>query len=157
MRTPISASKEQQELGYTLIEMLVVLAVVTIVMAGAVGFVVRSQNAQSVERLAENVSVMMKVAATHAMTRQEDISVMIDLEKGRISAPKLDEIEVPSHMRLEVVTAKSEMVRRDLVGIRFFAQGGSTGGQVTIFDEDEGQVIEVDWLTGLPTLVEAEQ
>ena len=151
MRTPISANRRQQELGYTLIELLVVLAVLTIVMAGAVAFVVRSQGAQSAERIAANVSVMMKVAATRAMTRQEDISVTIDFENGRIFAPGLDAIEVPSHMSLEVVTAKSEIYRSDLVGIRFFAQGGSTGGQVVIINEDEAQVIEIDWLTGLPS------
>ena len=131
MRTPISANRRQQELGYTLIELLVVLAVLTIVMAGAVAFVVRSQGAQSAERIAANVSVMMKVAATRAMTRQEDISVTIDFENGRIFAPGLDAIEVPAPMSLEVVTAKSEVYSSDLVGIRFFAQGGSTGGQRT--------------------------
>jgi general secretion pathway protein H len=152
MKTPMSADKARQDAGYTLIELLVVLAILTIVMAGAVSFVVRSQDTASAERIAQNVAAMMRVTATKAMTRQEDFSVTIDLEAHEISAWNLDTIEVPSNMVLEVVTAKSEVYRDDLVGIRFFSQGGSTGGQVVVIDEYEAQVIEIDWLTGMPTV-----
>jgi general secretion pathway protein H len=73
--------------------------------------------------------------------------VTIDLERGSFACPgKSGRFPPQSHILFR--TAASEYVRDKTALLRFFADGGATGGHV--FMELHGQIwaVRVNWLSG---------
>ncbi len=51
-------------------------------------------------------------------------------------------------LELKLFTAQSDLVNDKIGAIRFFADGGSNGGRVTIAAGERKYEVDVDWLTG---------
>ena len=58
---------------------------------------------------------------------------------------------LPEDIALELFTARSEL-ESDTVGrVRFFPDGSSTGGRITLSLAERRYMVDVDWLTGRVT------
>jgi prepilin-type N-terminal cleavage/methylation domain-containing protein len=53
---------------------------------------------------------------------------------------------LPKQLELALFTAQSELVREKTGGIRFFPDGTSTGGRVTVSAGESKQQVDVDWV-----------
>ena len=51
--------------------------------------------------------------------------------------------------KVSVIGAESERLSENQIGIRFFADGSATGGEIELALADQLFSIEIDWLTGL--------
>ena len=49
---------------------------------------------------------------------------------------------------MKLFTAQSDLVSDKIGAIRFFPDGGSNGGRVTVFAGERKYEVDVDWLTG---------
>jgi general secretion pathway protein H len=61
---------------------------------------------------------------------------------------------LPETLTLTLVGAATERIDRDVGGIRFYADGSSTGGRVTVASGEREYRVGVDWLTGQVTVAE---
>ena len=64
------------------------------------------------------------------------------------------EIALPESMALKLYTAQSELLDSATGGIRFFPDGSSTGGAITVSGPKLAYRVNVDWLTGTVAIVE---
>ena len=64
---------------------------------------------------------------------------------GRGSARQF---QLPEQLELKLYTAQSEIVNERQGAIRFFPDGSSTGGRVTLASGERKFLVDVDWLTG---------
>ena len=55
---------------------------------------------------------------------------------------------LPPSIELKLFTAQSDIVRRQAGSIRFFPDGGSNGGRITVASGERKFDVDVDWLTG---------
>jgi general secretion pathway protein H len=55
----------------------------------------------------------------------------------------------PISSKVSVIGAESERLSENQIGIRFFADGSATGGDIELSLADQLFSIEIDWLTGL--------
>jgi general secretion pathway protein H len=55
---------------------------------------------------------------------------------------------LPKSLDYSLFTAQSELVRERTGNIRFFPDGSSTGGRVTIGSGKARRTVDVDWITG---------
>ena len=108
---------------------------------------------------AEMRSAASKMASTIRYTRtraildkQEQVFV-VDTEARSYTAPKREPVTLPEGMNVKVMTARSELTSEAVGGIRFYPDGGSTGGHVEL--EANGRIyrINIAWLTGEATVV----
>ena len=76
--------------------------------------------------------------------------VKVDLKAKTYLAPGRQAVELPESMELKLLTARSEASSDKVGRIRFFADGGSTGGRVTLISGAGGREwkVNVSWLTG---------
>ncbi|MDO9142445.1 MAG: type II secretion system protein GspH, partial [Methylobacter sp.] len=56
--------------------------------------------------------------------------------------------KIPETIEITVVTAQTELTGEGAANIRFFADGSSTGGRVTLERDHSVWKIDINWLTG---------
>ncbi len=55
---------------------------------------------------------------------------------------------LPSDLEIRMLTARSEQLDESIANIRFFPDGSSTGGRITLRGGSDDYDVSVDWITG---------
>lgn len=150
----MSGSEPKSANGYTLTELLVVLLILSIALGGSVMFSLGRAGKASLPRLSSQVASLIGSASTRSVLTQREVLVVIDPVTNEISTIAEDSISVPERFSIEIITAKSELLGERRAAIRFFPEGGSTGGSIRLSDAGNAVSIEVDWLTSRISIVE---
>lgn len=145
--------------GFTLLELMVVLVIVGIIMATTLPMLLGSGPSNSEMRgAARQLAAAARQVRAEAVTQRREALLLIDLEKKRF---KLDddphEVKLPDAIVLKLFTAQSDQISDTVGGIRFFPDGGSNGGRITLSagdDSDRKYEVDVDWLTGRVAILE---
>lgn len=142
-------------LGFTLIEMLIVLAIAGIVMGTLVpsfGPAIARAQLYSASR---DVASALRYTRGHAMIRGEDALFELNTihHTYRVSGrPKL--YRLPPGIELGLFTTATETLDEGTGRIRFFPDGSATGGRVTLIAAKQTRVVDINWLTGEITIGE---
>ena len=85
---------------------------------------------------------------TQAILKKTEQVFLVDTEERTYQAAESEVKQLPEGMEVELNTARSELTSETAGGIRFYPDGGSTGGNVRL--EANGRIyrINVAWLTG---------
>jgi general secretion pathway protein H len=114
------------EKGYSLVELLTVLAILALLTA---------------------LASYLRLARASAIAQNKERVVAIDLDRRSYACPGKSGL-FPPGSRLLFRTAASEYLKDKTALLRFFGDGGATGGHV--FMEEHGQIwtVRVNWLSG---------
>ncbi|MBK8182866.1 MAG: GspH/FimT family protein [Candidatus Competibacteraceae bacterium] len=141
--------------GFTLLELLVVLVIAVLLVALTPPLLSRMSGATELRGAARQIAAGLRLAREQAVTRQQDAVMTLDLAQHRFAVsgdPR--EVVLPESVALHLYTAQSELVDQATGGIRFFADGSSTGGAITVSGPKLAYRVNVDWLTGAIAIVE---
>lgn len=133
--------------GFTLLELLAAMAIAAIVLAVAVPASVRMYDSMRYRDAVRETITLLATARYRAVTTGEAQDVEIIPRKRQL---QLDDSSrtLPGNITLAVHSAK-ELNRNDTGVIRFYPEGGSSGGGVDLqSDRGRGVSIRVDWLMG---------
>jgi general secretion pathway protein H len=135
--------------GFTLVEMLVVLAIMAIV-AGSASSSFRNPRAdEQIRPLAARLVAELRAARTLAISSNRDIAFAFD---AATRSYKIDGIvttaAVSPSINVTLLTAKEFVRDRSEAKIVFFADGSSTGGRLTLTQGNQSIPVLVPWLTG---------
>lgn len=131
--------------GFTLAEMLVVLTLIALLASISLPLFNRSRPVKSEAQL---IAAMLKSARLHAISSNVEATFEANMQKKTIVASGANEqLELSASTKLTMTTAREE-AEFDRGIIRFFPDGTSTGGKLTLVDEHGGIAIQVHWLTG---------
>jgi general secretion pathway protein H len=134
--------------GFTLVEMLVVLALIGLV-AGLSAQLLRPPSANlRVEAAARVLCAALRATRTRAIATNAEAAVTIDLARKIFHAPVGGEAALPGDATLEIDVASSQRQSSQSAGILFYPDGSSTGGGVVIQLSGRRATIDVNWLTG---------
>lgn len=136
--------------GFTLVELLVVLAIVVVVLATAPPLVANAFPGVELKSTARQLAAGLRTARERALVVQADAVFEIDVEEHwfGVSGGGDRRTAIPERLGVKLVTADQELASQTRGGIRFFPDGSSTGGRVTVSYGERGYDIGVDWLTG---------
>ena len=83
------------------------------------------------------------------MTSDRAQALMVDVDHGlfRPGGSQRAHAVAPS-IRLSLLTVAQERIERGVGSIRFFPDGSSTGGRVSLVQGDRRSDVLVDWLSG---------
>jgi general secretion pathway protein H len=136
--------------GITLIEVVVALTIAALLTAAAVPALDRA-----LDRARANDSTRELVAALKATrheARASGADALFTLDVGtrvyRLARGGARVLAAPDGATLTLLTAESERLTQTAGAIRFFSDGSSTGGSVTLTYRGREQRVEIDWLTG---------
>ncbi|HEY8035962.1 MAG TPA: GspH/FimT family protein [Methylobacter sp.] len=135
--------------GFTLLELTVVLFVVVLGFS-VIGLNLSSGNdSTEVKAAARDIVSALRYARGQALTTHQEATVTVNLSDNSYTVSGRDKLyQIPKAIDVTVVTAQTELTGEGTASIRFFADGSSTGGRITL---ELGQVswkTDINWLTG---------
>lgn len=135
--------------GFTLLELTVVLFVVVLGFS-VIGLNLSSGNdSTEIKAAARDVVSALRYARGHALMTRQEATLALDLSDNRYSVSGRDtQYQIPKTIDLTVVTAQDELTGDGTAAIRFFADGSSTGGRITLERGSTAWKIDINWLTG---------
>lgn len=155
VKMPILAAGSNRHLasrGFTLLETLVVLAILAMAMAVVVPAVTRGLGT-SLNDVARDMHTGLRKARSDAINLQRSTLFVLDLDEYTFRAGGDAFRAVPRNFELHARTAAREMLE-GRAGIRFYPDGSSSGGRVGVSEGEAFVWLEVDWLTGRTRRVE---
>jgi general secretion pathway protein H len=142
-----SACSTDSHTGFTMVELLVAIVIVALVMAVSVPGSIRFYESIQYRQSVRDVLSLLGTARLQAIDRGQVQDVAFDPEARKISLGE-EVQQLPETFALSVTTARE--VNRSGVGvIRFYPEGGSSGGDIAIETQrGRGVKLSVDWLMG---------
>jgi len=138
-----------QHRGFTLIELTVVLLIVVLGYT-ALGTNISSGNQSSQLKAAARYLVSaLRYARGQALIAHQTIAVAINLTDNSYKISNRDKVySLPADIELTLVIAQDEFKGDETAQIRFYADGSSSGGRITLEWGHLSYKIDVNWLSG---------
>jgi general secretion pathway protein H len=137
--------------GFTLVELLVVLAILALVMVLIPPFLAGGQARAELATSAREIASALRETRSLAIRQGRSEAFVVDGAAGAFrTAGGATERRLPAGLRLSLLTLANK--RLDVGVIRFFGDGSSTGGSISILQGDRRSDVKVDWLTGRVSL-----
>ncbi len=133
--------------GFTLLEILVALVIGVLLVALVPPLLSGMSGATELRGAARQLAAGLRSARNEAITRQ-----LAQHRFGVTGDPRA--IKLPDGLELKLYTAQSELIDAATGNIRFFPDGSSTGGHITVSGPKLAYQVNVDWLTGAIAIVE---
>jgi general secretion pathway protein H len=149
-----SPSDHRAAAGFTLIEMLVVLAILALVIALVPPLLSGGQAEAQFTAAAHEIAAGLRETRSLAIRTGRTEAFTLDLAAGTFRGAGADRAHhLPSGIRLSLLTASEDRIADDAGRIRFFADGSSTGGSIRLEAGATQSDVLVDWLSGRISLV----
>ena len=134
--------------GFTLIELVVALAIAGLAVAVVPASMARLQAGMEYRATVRAVLSGLKTARLEAARSGVAVPFSVDLEARSFSVPGQQVAPVPAQIELGLIVAEREQ-SGGRGSIRFYPDGSSTGGSIILRRENGGGVrLRVDWLLG---------
>ena len=135
--------------GFTLLELIIVLAIGAVIYALILEVPMRGASTADLKAAARTLASGLRQAQITAMATRHDATLTLDLEAREFRvAGDTQPRKLPAGIDLKLYTADSEVTSRRTGGIRFYPDGSSTGGRITVSSGKREYLVDVDWLTG---------
>jgi general secretion pathway protein H len=143
-----------RERGFTLIELLVVLTIAALLFGLTIELARGPQPRMLLSSTARQVASAFRAAREQAITHGRLEVVMVDVASGAWVAPGAVRRQLPRGVRAVLFTEDTDTDGKERGLIRFYPDGSSSGGGLSIEAGGLRYDILVDWLTGGVTIHE---
>lgn len=134
--------------GFSMLELLLVLIILVIAYSLA-SPLIANLGSGDLKSSARTVAVALKRARNVAISGRQETPLTFNLEDRTITLPGQPKpFQLPPKLDLQLYTVQQELTNDKIAAIRFYPDGSSTGGRVTVGQGDRRFEIDVDWLTG---------
>ena len=135
--------------GFTLLEMVGVVAIVAMLAAILLPMVPRATTRPRLEAYAIEAAALLKADRTAAMRRRGQITAQVDAPGRAIRSGSTGRIlQVPDDVSFQAMLPQTCNERPARSTISFFAAGTSCGGTIVLSRLGTGYEVRVNWLTG---------
>lgn len=141
--------------GFSLLELLIVVVIMGMVYVLVPGMIFGGVSGADLRASSRDIASGLRQARSLAVNSRRESFVTLDLDKRAFSLSGNARIfQLPEKLELKLYTAQSEIVNERQGSIRFFPDGSSTGGRVTVASGERKYLVDVDWLTGKVAILE---
>lgn len=138
-----------REQGFTLVELLVFLALTALAAALVAPQFDRTNRGIAIRTAALDLAAQLRATRAAAIADNMEKALTLDLA-GRHFWPDghAHPRTMPQNLTLELAIPASDRLGPDSGRLRFFPDGASNGGRITLKDGNRFAVVIVDWMTG---------
>lgn len=135
--------------GFTLLELLVVLAIAALLLAVTPPLITSALPGVELKASARRVVAGLRLAREEAIRSGGDIAFTLDVEERTFEVDGgFRNGKLSADLDLKLEAAETEMLNERQGAVRFFPDGSSTGGRVILAHDDRGFQVGIQWLTG---------
>ena len=135
--------------GFTLIEIVLVMVLAVAIYAVLLVIPSRGGSVGDLKASARVLASGLRQAQSTAMATKRDAVLTLDVEAREFAMPgDTSPRKLPEGIDLKLYTAQSEVTSDRKGAIRFYPDGSSTGGRITLSTGERKYLVNVDWLTG---------
>jgi len=142
--------------GFTLVELMVVLVIIALVMGLVATSMSRSISGAEARTASRKLVSNIRYTRARAIIDKSERVFQVDTGNRSYQAPGRKQVQLPDGVDITITTARSEITSEAVSGIRFFPDGGSTGGHIELTVNGREYRINVAWLTGEASLQKME-
>ena len=141
--------------GFTLLEVIIVLALGAVIYAVVLGGPLGKASAADLKSAARSLASGLRTAQTTAMATRRDALLTLDMDSREFLATGEEQTHrLPDNIDVKLFTAQAEVTSAKRGSIRFYPDGSSTGGRITVASGERKYLVDVDWLTGRVSIEE---
>ena len=138
-----------RQAGVTLLELLIVIALMAIIAALVVPMFGGPVSTSELRATARQLAAGLRLARSAAVSERRETFLVVDVAGKRFKVDReAREHALPSKVDLKLFTAQNDLVSENVGSIRFYPDGGSNGGRITVASGARKFDVDVDWLTG---------
>ncbi len=98
---------------------------------------------------ARQLAAGLRKARSDAVARRHETTLTVDVEAHQFQlSSDQRSYRLPKSVAIQLFTAQSELMNGGAGAIRFFPDGGSTGGRISVTSHARKYEVDVNWLTG---------
>jgi general secretion pathway protein H len=141
--------------GFTLIELLVVMTIAALLFVLVAPSGARQRDRAELAGSARAIAAALRMARSRAIASDRPAIFAVDVEAGRFTGAMAGTTgELPRGASVMLTTTQDETASASRGAIRFYPDGSSTGGGLTILRSADRYDVLVDWLTGAVSIHE---
>jgi general secretion pathway protein H len=135
--------------GVSLLELMIVLMIMAIVAALVVPMLGGGVSNTELRSAARQLASGLRLARSEAVSQRRETFLLLDVAGRRFRVDRNpQEHALPRDVELKLFTAQKDLVDEKTGSIRFYPDGGSNGGRITVGSGERKYEVDVDWLTG---------
>jgi general secretion pathway protein H len=133
--------------GFTLIEMLVVLAIMALVVTLLTPMMRIGRSGADLRSARSEMLAAMRTARSTAISQNRTTAIVLDPVRGRYAEPNRDHV-LPNGMIMSWRALWPVAGHDDLGAIYFFPDGSASGGEIDLRTRNATSAVVVDWFSG---------
>jgi general secretion pathway protein H len=134
-----------KQAGFTLVEMLVVLALIAFAMTISLPYATKSGDVRQLEAMTSTIIAELRLTKAMAIAQNRRASMTFDLKNRKINS--LPTITIPPKVKVDLLTVQGQ-TQSNLMSFDFYPDGAASGGKIILAIEGNTREIDVNWLTG---------
>jgi general secretion pathway protein H len=135
--------------GFTLLELLIVLAIMVAIVGIAVPQFSRSMTSVHLRKSTQEISAILREARNSAISESRTVVLILDADKQLLQIQGSEfEYQWSDDVHVELAGTASSLFQEAIVLVRFYPDGTATNSALTISARERSHTIAVDWLTG---------
>jgi general secretion pathway protein H len=128
---------------------MIVLLLIALMMGLISPTILNGIQSTSIRQVSTDLMIAIRRTRAKALTRNQEHYILFNLAENTYSVPPHNKTtKVPDSLTMELITANIEQQDSTSGAIRFYGDGSSTGGTITIIHEHKKWIIDIPWLTG---------
>ncbi|WP_414649848.1 GspH/FimT family pseudopilin [Dyella sp.] len=139
--------------GFTLLEMLVVIILIGVVAAAVSVSVAQGLSSARVNAASGEMAAALRATRAQAIVQGKDQAFTVDIRANTYTPAGGTPVRLPQGMTLGITSAAEDQINSSTGRIRFFPDGSSTGGHITLKLQQRQWLVNVSWLTGAVSVV----
>jgi general secretion pathway protein H len=134
--------------GFTFVEMLAVLTLIALVAGVAAGLIGSNLGGAKTRAAVRDLTAALRQTRGLAIVNGEERGLEVDVDARTYQVPGKAPVQLPEELSMKLLTAATEQTGDSKGVIRFFPDGSSSGGRITLRRDDHEWRVEIAWLTG---------
>jgi general secretion pathway protein H len=141
--------------GFTMLEILVVLMLMALIAAVTIPTFGGGVSTTQLKSAAREVAAGLRLARGQAIAQRAESVLELDVAAHSFRVPPDPRVhELPAGIDIKLFTAQRDLLSEQVGTVRFYPDGGSNGGRITLAAGDRKFDVDVDWLTGRVAILE---